>query len=56
LKKIKIQVTYPTNFVFQESVPAAFSREEDARNLHNQWLIENLESNQEVRSKSAAVI
>ncbi|MDX9893060.1 MAG: hypothetical protein RB292_01430 [Patescibacteria group bacterium] len=47
LKKIKIQVTYPANFVFQESAPPAFSREEDARNLHNQWIIENLESNQE---------
>lgn len=47
LENIKVSVLYPTNFVFQAAEPAAFFREEDARNLNNQWLIETLEKNQE---------
>ncbi|NUM25305.1 MAG: hypothetical protein HUU49_01620 [Candidatus Buchananbacteria bacterium] len=47
LENIKILVTYPSNFLFQEATPAAFHREEDARNLNNQWVIEKLEKNQE---------
>lgn len=46
LEKIKILVTYPANFVFQEATPEAYHNEEDARNLNNQWIIENLEKNQ----------
>jgi len=47
LAKIKIMANYPTNFVFQEATPESYHQEEDARNLNNQWIIENLEKNQE---------
>ncbi|MFA6254619.1 MAG: hypothetical protein WC675_01130 [Patescibacteria group bacterium] len=47
LTKIKIFAVYPANFIFQESKPEPFHQEEDARNLNNQWLIENLEKKQE---------
>ncbi len=47
LTNIKVLVDYPTNFIFQEATPPAWHREEDARNLNNQWLIERLEKKQE---------
>lgn len=47
LANIKILVEYPENFVFQEAIPEAFSREEDARRLNNQWIVEALDQNQE---------
>lgn len=47
LENIKILVEYPTNFIFQEAEPKPFYREEDARNLNNQWLIDKLEKKQE---------
>lgn len=47
LESIKILVEYPNNFLFQESIPEAFHNEEDARNLNNQWIIENLTAGQE---------
>nr|AQS29736.1 hypothetical protein [uncultured bacterium] len=47
LENVKILVIYPSNFIFQESNPQPFSREDDARNLNNQWLIDKLEKNQE---------
>ncbi|MAF14184.1 MAG: hypothetical protein CMI53_04835 [Parcubacteria group bacterium] len=47
LAKIKVLVDYPANFIFQEALPEPFHKEEDARNLNNQWIIENLEKNQE---------
>lgn len=47
LEKIKILVNYPTNFIFQESLPAPFHQEGDARDLNNQWIIENLAKNQQ---------
>lgn len=47
LTNIKILVEYQENFVFQEAIPEAFSREEDARKLNNQWIIETLDKNQE---------
>ena len=47
LTNIKVLVEYPANFIFQESTPTPFARPEDARNLNNQWLIENLEKKQE---------
>jgi len=47
LAKIKILAVYPANFIFQESSPEPFKEEGDARNLNNQWLIENLEKKQE---------
>lgn len=47
LENIKILVEYSDNFVFQEAIPEAFSREEDARRLNNQWIIDTLGKNQE---------
>ncbi len=47
LTNVKILVSYPANFIFQEANPPAFYREEDARNLNNQWLIENLGKKEE---------
>jgi len=47
LEKIKIRVNYSANFIFQESTPEPFKQEDDARNLNNEWVIENLEQNQE---------
>jgi len=47
LENIKILVLYPDNFIFQGAVPEPFSREEDARNLNNQWIIDRLEKNKE---------
>ncbi len=47
LKNIKILVTYDDNFVFQQAIPAPYSRPEDARKLNNQWLVETLDQNQE---------
>ncbi len=47
LSNIKVLVFYPANFVFQQASPEPFSREEEARKLNNQWLIENLAKNQE---------
>ena len=47
LENIQILVLYPQNFVFQESEPEPFSREEDARNLNNKWIVETLAKNQE---------
>jgi len=43
LDKIKIIAIYPTNFIFQQANPESYHRQEDARNLNNQWVIENLE-------------
>jgi len=47
LNKIKILVNYPSSFVFQEATPVPFHNEEDARNLNNQWIIDQLGKNQE---------
>ncbi len=47
LENIKIFVIYPANFIFQESNPKPYSKEDDARNLNNQWLIEKLSKNEE---------
>jgi len=47
LEKIKVLVNYPANFIFQEANPKPFSEENDARNLNNEWIINNLEKEQE---------
>ncbi|MFA6410601.1 MAG: hypothetical protein WCW26_03455, partial [Candidatus Buchananbacteria bacterium] len=47
LEKVKVAVIYPTNFVFQEALPAATMRQGAARNLNNEWLIDNLAKQQE---------
>jgi len=47
LNNIKILAIYPTNFVFKKSSPEPFYRDNDARNLNNQWVISTLAKNQE---------
>ncbi|OGY46430.1 MAG: hypothetical protein A2744_03180 [Candidatus Buchananbacteria bacterium RIFCSPHIGHO2_01_FULL_44_11] len=47
LANIKILLNYPLNFVFQAASPAPFHKEDDARNLNNQWIIDTLNKNQE---------
>lgn len=47
LENIRVIVEYPKNFIFQESTPKSTQNEEDARNLNNQWLIDNLSKKQE---------
>ncbi|MDD2807180.1 MAG: hypothetical protein PHW95_01495 [Patescibacteria group bacterium] len=42
LNNIKIEVDYPANFIYQDSVPKPYSRPDDARNLNNQWVIDSL--------------
>ncbi len=46
LENIRILIDYPQNFIFQESTPKPFQREDDARSLNNQWLIDKLAKNQ----------
>ena len=47
LEQVRILVAYPENFIFEQAEPAPFSREDDARNLNNQWNIERLGPQQE---------
>ena len=47
LTGVIIEVIYPQDFIFQEAQPAAYHNQTDARNLNNQWRIENLNRNQE---------
>ncbi|MFA5021600.1 MAG: hypothetical protein WC508_00765 [Patescibacteria group bacterium] len=47
LEKVKMLVTYPTNFVFQQANPASTQKPDEARNLNNEWLIDKLEKQQQ---------
>src|SRR3989344_7799445 len=47
LKNVKILAVYPSNFIFQESSLKPYAKPEEARNLNNQWLIQNLAKEEE---------
>lgn len=47
LENMKLQVIYPKNFIFKESNPESYFNEENARNLNNEWLIDQLGEGQE---------
>lgn len=49
LKDIKITAEYPESFVFQESKPIPWKREDDARTLNNTWIVDQLAPGQEGR-------